>query len=112
MPPAETAEPGSEQEVGIPGFWVRALATNDVVSEIIEENDIEVLNFLSDVRCVDHEDMTVRAPAYPPLAHPSCFLSPHKITALGRHALCLVSQIVARTGLHAGVPLQAERFLH
>ncbi|KAA8534828.1 hypothetical protein F0562_029730 [Nyssa sinensis] len=38
------------EEKGVPGFWLTAMKTNDVLSEEISEHDEGVLNFLQDIK--------------------------------------------------------------
>ena len=43
---------------GIPDFWLSALGRNDAFEQYLEEQDIEALKSLVDVRCEDFEDLT------------------------------------------------------
>lgn len=41
---------------GIPGFWVRALMNNPTTEELVQERDLEALQFLVDIRSIMHEE--------------------------------------------------------
>jgi len=42
--------------VGVPQFWVTAMAQNDVLAGTMTEEDIICLESLQDIRCMDNED--------------------------------------------------------
>merc|ERR1712216_816386 len=44
--------------MGIPNFWLQAIAHHDTVSEILQQEDVEALSLLQDVRCIDNDDIT------------------------------------------------------
>ena len=53
---AAVAAPDEEVAVaGIPHFWVTALSNHDTVGEIITEDDVDCLEHLQDVTCVDDD---------------------------------------------------------
>ncbi|TDH73007.1 hypothetical protein CCR75_008383 [Bremia lactucae] len=41
---------------GVPGFWLRAFMNHSVLSELIQERDLPVFEFLNDVHSISHED--------------------------------------------------------
>lgn len=51
--PAEDAEAEEKKVEGIPQFWVCAIGQMGPVAELIAEQDIECLEHLQDVQCVD-----------------------------------------------------------
>ena len=56
---AQTDEEDGEQYeeiVGIPQFWVCAMGHMEAVAELITERDVDCLEALTDVRCIDDED--------------------------------------------------------
>jgi hypothetical protein len=54
-PQVDTAgEP--ERVSGIPQFWVCAMTNNDTIGELIAEDDVDCLESLKDVRCVERDD--------------------------------------------------------
>ncbi|CAM9850567.1 unnamed protein product [Chrysoparadoxa australica] len=42
---------------GIPHFWLQCLLRHEAMADIIEEKDVEALQYLEDVRCVEKETM-------------------------------------------------------
>ena len=40
-----------EEDVGLPGFWLQALANHQVTGEMITEEDVDALESIQDVRC-------------------------------------------------------------
>jgi nucleosome assembly protein 1-like 1 len=44
-------------KVGVPKFWLQAMARRGILAEIIEETDIEALGYLEDIKCTDNEKM-------------------------------------------------------
>ncbi|CAF3091386.1 unnamed protein product [Rotaria sp. Silwood2] len=62
--PAEEEKKDEEKAVGIPEFWLHVLKNSDVVSELIREQDEEVLKHLIDIRLTmqneaEHKGFTV-----------------------------------------------------
>jgi nucleosome assembly protein 1-like 1 len=47
---------GTEREKGIPQFWVLTLAHMDVVAELLTQDDIECLESLDNIVCMDEEN--------------------------------------------------------
>ncbi|CAA7408786.1 unnamed protein product [Spirodela intermedia] len=48
---ADTTEEGKEtDEKGVPGFWLTAMKTNEVLSEEIKERDEDALKYLKDIK--------------------------------------------------------------
>ena len=49
---------GEEQEVltGVPHFWVTAISNHECIGELITEEDVDCLEHLQDITCVDKED--------------------------------------------------------
>eukprot|EP01084_Bolivina_argentea_P207606 354186_1 len=50
------ASTGSGYYPGVPRLWLRVMMNNRAVSNIIEEGDLECLEKLHNVSCVEHED--------------------------------------------------------
>ncbi len=59
-PTTATAEGDAKGTVGVPGFWLQAMANHGMLQETIAEEDVGALEYLADVRCIDKEDYTVR----------------------------------------------------
>jgi len=51
----ENIESG-EKVKGIPQFWVCAMTNNETIGELIGEDDVDCLESLKDIKCVDRED--------------------------------------------------------
>jgi len=49
-------EGNGERVKGIPQFWVCSMSNNETVGELITEDDVDCLEHLTDVKCVDRED--------------------------------------------------------
>eukprot|EP00633_Aureoumbra_lagunensis_P002689 CAMPEP_0197286242 /NCGR_PEP_ID=MMETSP0890-20130614/1706_1 /TAXON_ID=44058 ORGANISM="Aureoumbra lagunensis, Strain CCMP1510" /NCGR_SAMPLE_ID=MMETSP0890 /ASSEMBLY_ACC=CAM_ASM_000533 /LENGTH=388 /DNA_ID=CAMNT_0042754461 /DNA_START=26 /DNA_END=1192 /DNA_ORIENTATION=+ len=59
---AKVADPVTETEEkniirGVPDFWLGALGRNEACEALLEEDDIDALKYLVDVRCIDFDDM-------------------------------------------------------
>jgi nucleosome assembly protein 1-like 1 len=54
-PTEEVAEEG-ERVKGIPQFWLCAMMHNETVAELITEDDVDCLEKLCDITCIDQED--------------------------------------------------------
>mmetsp|Transcript_435 Transcript_435/g.624 ORF Transcript_435/g.624 Transcript_435/m.624 type:complete len:339 (-) Transcript_435:1600-2616(-) len=52
--PAEAADDGSPK--GIPQFWVCAIGHNETISDLLTEEDVDCLEYLSDIRCNEYSD--------------------------------------------------------
>jgi nucleosome assembly protein 1-like 1 len=52
--------PDPATEAGVPEFWLRAMLNHEMLRDTIAEEDLPALELLTDVRCVDKEDYTVR----------------------------------------------------
>ncbi|CAJ1940288.1 unnamed protein product [Cylindrotheca closterium] len=52
----ESAEKGDPDDVGIPQFWLSAIGHMGPVAELLSEPDLECLEHLQDIQCVDHEN--------------------------------------------------------
>jgi nucleosome assembly protein 1-like 1 len=50
-----SAEEIAEDVKGVPGFWVRALMNHSALAEMVQERDLQALEFLIDVRSTSHE---------------------------------------------------------
>lgn len=54
---ANSAPPPSEERVkGIPQFWACAMTQHEIVGEMIAEEDVDCLEYLQDITCVDNDD--------------------------------------------------------
>lgn len=51
----ENASAGEEQVKGIPQFWASAIAQNETIAEVITEDDVDCLEYLYDITCIDDE---------------------------------------------------------
>ncbi|KAL7517749.1 hypothetical protein ACHAWX_002644 [Stephanocyclus meneghinianus] len=49
---------GGEEVKGVPQFWACAMGNMDVVAELITEEDIDCLEYLTDIACKDFPDGT------------------------------------------------------
>lgn len=85
----EVADPGDEEEEeeigqgsnGVPGFWLQAMANNEVLAQVITERDAECLQFLTDIRCEYLDGMGVRHLLEASAVTPSTHLpAPHSHT--------------------------------
>eukprot|EP00613_Pedinella_sp_CCMP2098_P071503 CAMPEP_0171906456 /NCGR_PEP_ID=MMETSP0993-20121228/6097_1 /TAXON_ID=483369 /ORGANISM="non described non described, Strain CCMP2098" /LENGTH=448 /DNA_ID=CAMNT_0012538335 /DNA_START=25 /DNA_END=1371 /DNA_ORIENTATION=- len=54
---SEIADQGADAIVGIPKFWLQAMARRAAIAQMIEEADVDCLGHLVDVRCRDNADM-------------------------------------------------------
>jgi len=52
----EDGDDEMEDAKGVPQFWACAMGHVDVIAELITEADVDCLDFLTDVECVDFED--------------------------------------------------------
>lgn len=57
---ATEGEEAAKGTAGMPGFWLRAMMNHGMLQECVTEEDAPALEYLSDVRCIDKEDYTVR----------------------------------------------------
>eukprot|EP00752_Nemacystus_decipiens_P003886 g3570.t2 len=51
------AEDEQSGEVGVPHFWMQCMLHHEALHDVLCEPDLEALYYLSDVRCVDKEDL-------------------------------------------------------
>lgn len=51
-----SADEAAEDVKGIPGFWLRALMNHSAVADMVQERDLEALQYLIDVRSSSHEN--------------------------------------------------------
>lgn len=51
-----SAEEIAEDVKGVPGFWVRALMNHSALAEMVQERDLQALEFLTDVKSTSHEN--------------------------------------------------------
>ena len=47
-----------EGQIGVPNFWISAMVQNETVSSSISEEDVAALEYLTDIKCIDNEEMT------------------------------------------------------
>lgn len=54
----EATPEGMGEIRGIPGFWTQCLTNSMVIGDIITDDDIAALNFLTDIQCSYNDDMS------------------------------------------------------
>ncbi|CAN0292243.1 unnamed protein product [Laminaria digitata] len=50
-------EAGEGGESGVPHFWMQCMLHHEALHDVVCEPDLEALFYLSDVRCVDKDDL-------------------------------------------------------
>lgn len=50
-------EEENEPVKGVPQFWLQSLLRHEALADLIEENDMECLAHLTDIRCTDKDDL-------------------------------------------------------